>query len=412
MLKWTGSTEQKLWGLMQIWSEVKYNFAFFDRLPGLDWDAEVQNRIPQVLAAQDMVAYYHILQELVSLLNDGHTLVMFSRETRASLDAPPLELEEIAGKIIIVRTGETQEIRAHDIHPGLELIAIDGCPSWEYLKANILRYNRGGTPQWGNAFGLYNLLQGPKDEIVALTLKDLDGSTRVVRLHRNSGPMFKHRILDYEPLLEKQVLGTIVNFRLSTFGDEKIVDEFNREMDHLDLDALTGMILDIRYNIGGDTSIAFGILSRLIDRPLEAARWKTRKYVAAYHAWGNPEDWFAGQQDPVQPYAGKCYTGPLAVLIGSHTFSAAEDFLVPVVYAKRGILIGERTAGSTGQPVRVILPGGGYCLVCTLQSSFPDGREFVGLGIEPDIFVQPTLADICENRDPVLAQAIRRLATT
>jgi hypothetical protein len=44
--EWTGTAEQKLWGLMQIWSEAKYNFAFFDRHPDPDWDAEVQKCIP------------------------------------------------------------------------------------------------------------------------------------------------------------------------------------------------------------------------------------------------------------------------------------------------------------------------------------------------------------------------------
>ncbi len=412
--EWTGSAEQKLWGLMLIRSEVKYNFAFFHRLPDLDWDAEVQKRIPQVLAAQDSIAYYHVLQELVSLLNDGHTLVMFSRETRASLDAPPLELEMIEGKIIIVRVGETQEIRAQGIHPGMELSAVDGCPAREVLQKNALRYNRGGTPQWGDAFGLYTMLQGPKNESVNFTLLDCDGRAKTVHLKRSSatgeGQAFKHRILEYEPLIETRRLGSIVYFRLSTFGDEQIMDEFNREIDLLDLDAVSGMILDIRYNIGGDSSIAHGILARLTDRPLETEKWKTRKYVAAYHAWGNPEEWLEGQQDPVQPYPGKCYTGPLAVLIGPHTFSAAEDFLVPIVHVKRGTLIGAKTAGSTGQPLRVILPGGGYCLICTLQCTFPDGKEFVGVGIAPDRVVHPTQKDICENRDPVLEEAIRTLS--
>ena len=34
--EWTGSSEQKLWGLMTVWAEVKYTFPHFDRLPDLD----------------------------------------------------------------------------------------------------------------------------------------------------------------------------------------------------------------------------------------------------------------------------------------------------------------------------------------------------------------------------------------
>ena len=41
----------------------------------------------------------------------------------------------------------------------------------------------------------------------------------------------------------------------------------------------------------------------------------------------------------------------------------------------------------------------------------PDGREFVGRGIEPDVLVRPTQQDICENRDPVLEGAMRKLTS-
>lgn len=413
--EWISSAEQKLWGLMQIWSEAKYNFAFFDRLPDLDWDTEVQKRIPQVLAAQDVITYYHILQELVALLNDGHTIVMLPGEIRAGLDAPPLELAMVEGKIVLVRVGDSPEVREQGVHPGQELLAIDGRPAGDVMREDVLRYYRGGTPQWGEAFGLYSLLQGLRDEMVALTLKDIDGKTNAVRLKRNSnlgnGRTFTQRVLDHDPLLEMRMLGSIAYFRLSTFGARQIVDEFNREFDCLDLEALTGMILDIRYNIGGETGIGFGILARLIDRPLAASKWRTRKSLAGYRAWGEPEEWFEDQMPPVQPCEGKRYTGPLAVLVGPHTFSSAEDFLVPLAYAKRATLVGEKTGGSTGQPLWMALPGGGFCRICTLQSFFPDGREFVGRGIEPDILVCPTQKDIFENRDPVLKEAIHCLSS-
>jgi C-terminal processing protease CtpA/Prc len=103
--------------------------------------------------------------------------------------------------------------------------------------------------------------------------------------------------------------------------------------------------------------------------------------------------------------------GPLVVLVGPHTFSSAEDFLIPLVHAKRATLLGETTGGSTGQPLTIPLPGGGFCRICTLQSFFPDGREFVGRGIEPDVVVHPTQKDIYDGRDPVLEEAVRRISS-
>ena len=54
--EWNGTTEQKVWGLMTVWAEVKYTFPHIDRLQDLDWDRTVQECIPRVIAAEDMSA--------------------------------------------------------------------------------------------------------------------------------------------------------------------------------------------------------------------------------------------------------------------------------------------------------------------------------------------------------------------
>ena len=86
--------------------------------------------------------------------------------------------------------------------------------------------------------------------------------------------------------------------------------------------------------------------------------------------------------------------------------STSEDFLVPLDYSGRALLIGETTAGTTGNPVNVRLPGGAILRVCSKRDSYPDGSQFVGRGIEPDITVHPTVAGIRANRDEVLEKAV------
>jgi hypothetical protein len=41
----------RLAGLSLLWSEARYNFANFDLVPNLDWDAHYRATIPLVLAA-------------------------------------------------------------------------------------------------------------------------------------------------------------------------------------------------------------------------------------------------------------------------------------------------------------------------------------------------------------------------
>ncbi|HNC44923.1 MAG TPA: S41 family peptidase, partial [Acidobacteriota bacterium] len=118
------------------------------------------------------------------------------------------------------------------------------------------------------------------------------------------------------------------------------------------------------------------------------------------------ESWYQGQASEVAPLLDKPYVKPVVVLISPRTFSAAEDFAVAFDAMKRGTLIGEPTGGSTGQPLNIQLPGGGGARICTKRDTYPDGKEFVGVGIQPQILVKPTLADFRADQDRVLLTAL------
>ncbi len=77
----------------------------------------------------------------------------------------------------------------------------------------------------------------------------------------------------------------------------------------------------------------------------------------------------------------------------------------------RGMIVGTPTAGSTGNGVQIVLiPGVAYANICSKHDVAPDGTEFVGTGIKPDI-------EIRENYDsyfgtagsPVIKAALRLL---
>ena len=101
------------------------------------------------------------------------------------------------------------------------------------------------------------------------------------------------------------------------------------------------------------------------------------------------------------------FLGPVVVLIGPETNSAAEDFVVPLHAAGRATIVGQKSRGSTGQPLTFrFLDGKISGRVCTKRDQYPDGREFVGVGIIPDVEVCPTPADIADERDVVLEKGI------
>ena len=76
----------------------------------------------------------------------------------------------------------------------------------------------------------------------------------------------------------------------------------------------------------------------------------------------------------------------------------------------RGLIVGEPTGGSTGQPLVFKLPGGGTARTTSKRDRYPDGiKEFVGTGVIPDIVVERTIDDIRSGTDRALETAVEAI---
>lgn len=415
--EWTGTTEQKVWGLMAVWSQAKFNFPFFDKHPELNWDEKVIEYIPKVVTATNMDSYYNVLCEFAALLKDGHTAVnkpggLFNPAD----DWPPVEVEVVNGKYFIARVGESRELNKINVYPGLEIIEIEGTAVDNYYQSTVLRYESRGTKQADEAINIYKLLSGPKDSKVRMKVREINGTERFVSLIRNSktdsGGRFFNRLFNWymaeNPIEVRTVENGIIYIKIANFDSENVTTEFLKEFDKLNLPEVKGIILDLRFNPGGDDKNAFPIISCFLDSPVKSFRWKSPKYVPAKNSWGFAPEWEEGYigNENIQPREGKRYSGPLVILIGHTTYSTAEDFLIPFDFSNRAVLTGAITAGSTGNPCRIQLPGGGNFRVVTLETLYPDGRKWVGIGIKPAVEVEPTQKDFVNGNDPVLLKGI------
>lgn len=167
------------------------------------------------------------------------------------------------------------------------------------------------------------------------------------------------------------------------------------------------LVLDLRRNGGGNSSMGWQIMARLTNRDFPMVKWETRNYRPTERAWGNAQSWYGDQytyrvnMTDTTDY----FHGPVVVLTSPETNSAAEDFLSIFTPARRGLLIGEPSASSTGQPLITPLPGQGLLVVCTKRDRRYDGMDWVGKGFQPDVPVSQTLVDFYKGRDTVLEKA-------
>ena len=217
---------------------------------------------------------------------------------------------------------------------------------------------------------------------------------------------------------------------LNSFDDEKIDTLFKQRLP--ELYRTKALIIDLRNNGGGNTNIGTDILQYLMkDSVMQHSRYYTRENLGAFRAWGkyvdvkdtinnawNTKAWLVNHDAYYYDFdyapdtfhlAAQRLVVPTAILVSHNTASAAEDFLISAANQKHMIKIGQRSFGSTGQPFLFDLPGGGGARVCTKKDTYPDGSEFVGYGVKPDIEAEQTLKDFIDNKDVALNAALKYL---
>jgi carboxyl-terminal processing protease len=394
------SEPEKLAGLALLWSQARYNFVNFDGL-SKDWNQLYVDFIPQVQSTKTTAEYYSVLIKFYAQLKDGHTNVYVPDSLADEFySRPPFRTEWIEGRVFITKVMSDSLMRT-GIIPGLEILKIDDQPVVAYAEQNVKPYESSSTPQDLEIREFtYGLLSGPKNKPISFQLKDRGGKiiNRVI-------PRTGYHDIKGTKDLEYKTINKIGYLTINSFEDKRIVKEF----DSLYTAAIAqtkGLIIDIRYNGGGSGDIAFNIISRLTDRPFQTSSSKTLKFVSKPRAVPSWEDNGPGSWNP----NGKIfYDKPVIVLIGPRTFSAAEDFTVSFDAMKRGKLLGSATGGSTGQPVIFELPGGGSARVCGKHDSYPDGKEFVGIGILPDVVLTNTVKDLMAGKDAVKDKALDML---
>jgi len=433
------TSTERLYGLIQFWTEAKYNFAFFDKIPKVNWDKVLEEYIPLVQKEQSITEYYKTMNKLCALLKDGHTNIYPPSAARPETDDVPLVLSNISSKAIVTNVRESVK----DVIPiGSEILKIDGVNTIEFLNSNIFPYISSSTAHILFDNGIRNMLRGEPGTKVNLTIKTSEGNEKSINLLRNSitdRSSFIVKRLKYPPYGDvgfRRIADGIAYVNINNFQNSKVNEEFLKLIDSLKNSK--GVIIDIRNNSGGNSGVGYEIINCFTDKPYLGSAWKTRKHIAAYKAWGlysanttkeeldkmskeereevlecidvfKGNSWYSEKPSTITPPKGEKLNIPMVVLTGHNTASAAEDFLIALDNLKRATFVGEKTFGSTGQPLPLDLPGGGSARICTKRDTYPDGREFVGYGVEPHVLVERTLDDFTWKKDNILEKGIEVL---
>ncbi len=156
------------------------------------------------------------------------------------------------------------------------------------------------------------------------------------------------------------------------------------------------LILDLRGNGGGYVVMLNRMLGYFFDHDVKIGETKYRKEV---------------KPEIAKTRGGSIFKGQLVVLIDSGSGSAAEIFARVIQLEKRGIVIGDRSAGAVMQSstyphdVGLEIVKSYAVSVTNADVIMTDGKSLEHVGVTPDELLLPTAADLAAQRDPVMARA-------
>lgn len=164
------------------------------------------------------------------------------------------------------------------------------------------------------------------------------------------------------------------------------------------------LIIDVRFNSGGDETIARALAGCFVEKRVLYAGHVSLDPAAPGKFSAPVERWLEPNREK-PPYRGK-----IAVLMGPVNMSSAEAFLLMMKQVPGAKLLGTRSYGASGNPQPHVLANGVTVLLPSWKARTAEGVEFEGQGLAPAIEVPASAAELKE-KDPVLASAVARLGS-
>jgi len=379
--------------IADISGDVKKHY-YDSKLHGLDLNARAQEAEQRIRNAGSMDEALTIVAWVLDGLNDSHTFFLPPPRTLRVDYGWQMQLVGDRAFVLAVKAGSDAE--AKGLKPGDEIVAINGYPPVRELFWKMKYLYQLLRPQ--PALELQVRSQNVKERTVEVMSRMWEQGHHVVDFTMGGGGDLWEIVREMENFNEE------MRPRSVDMGDKLMILKLRQFMlSDSEVDNFVGkarghatVILDLRGNPGGSVDTLGRMLGNFFNRDIKVADRIGRRSLKPLEAKSVGKDAFAGK---------------LIVLVDSQSASAAELFARTVQLEKRGLVLGDRTAGSVMEAKRYNYKVGMESVVyfgaqiTEADLIMSDGKSLEHSGVVPDEIVLPTGQDLAEARDPVLSRA-------
>lgn len=245
------------------------------------------------------------------------------------------------GQVKVVNVIDDSPAQQAGILPGDQIIAVDGASLEEIGYEEMV-----------------DRVKGEEGTQVSLTFVHPDGQQETQSMTRKT----LHTVS-----LESQMLDNQIGYIRIIDFHEGVNDLFQAALEELTEQGAQGVIFDLRNNPGGSLDELVPMLDSLLP---EGDIISMRSKDGETQVYTSDAD---------------CLDLPMAVLVNSSSYSAAEFFAAALQEYSRATIVGEQTTGKGYSQSPFELSNGGAIVLSRNSYFTPQGKSLAQVGITPDI---------------------------
>ena len=384
--------------LTNVKNAIKKNY-FDPKYKGIDLEArfdKAEKRLDEVTSTGQ--AFAVIAQVLIDF-DDSH---LYFQPPATTVEVQyGFQLAMVGDKAFVTRVKPKSDADAKGLKPGDQVLTVEG---FRPTRKDL----------WKMVYYYYVL--SPRAKLRLNVLRP--GSAEPAEIEIAAKVKTKKRILnlpqgqDFNDLIRESddAASREVHYFV-TLGDTAVWKMLTFSVDPMQINGLVdsrvknrqSLILDLRGNGGGYVKTLEQLAGNFFDKDMKIA-----------DRVGRPEKKKENEPSLLKSRQQEYYPGKLIVLIDSQSGSASEVFARFIQLEKRGIVLGDVSAGAVMQSIshpfkmiagidNEIYYGASITNADVIMS---DGKSVEHVGVTPDELILPTGEDLRVGRDPVLARAL------
>jgi len=420
---WYPSLGYRMLAAAKIFSVIDH-FYPHKKTMSKNWEECYRRSISKFAGAQDSLQYLRAVAELYSCIEDGHGFISranqwFGLEFNPLIQGrgnfiPPVYTSVIDNKVVVTGIYDSTVCKSIGLVKGDIILSIDGMDPMKIIEDARIYQN--ASNKASQTFLVCNfILFGKEKQVLDLKIMSANKTTKNISM-----PVLRKFLGN--PFSDNYAWGLYHRHKKPTFelvrNDIGYAD-WTSPMQQRDVDSMLSLfrnsraiIFDMRgYPAAGISLENFArngdaVLTKFSVPAPSSPNVKAIAYEILQNDNHDISYQSIGFGKIKQPYQGK-----VVMLINEIPLSAAEHICLMLRALCNATFVGSATAGANGVITDFNIPGGLKLWFSGEEVMYPDGKPMQRVGLQPDIFVRPTIKGIQSGKDEVLDRAIRYVQT-